>query len=53
MFKEADIYYEDTLNRGGCINELVYDVPSTSNQENRNNTLYGLSQHKVKLLQQE
>ena len=36
IFKEAAIYYEDTLNKAGCINNLVYHTPSTSNQENKN-----------------
>ena len=36
IFKEAAIYYEDTLDTAGCINELVYQTPSASNQENKN-----------------
>ena len=36
IFKEATIYYEDTLNKAGYINNLVYHTPSTSNQENKN-----------------
>ena len=36
IFKEAAIYYEDTLNKEGYINNLVYHTPSTSNQENKN-----------------
>ena len=36
IFKEAAIYYEDTLNKAGYINNLVYHTPSTSNQENKN-----------------
>ena len=36
IFKEAAIYYEDTLNKVGYINNLVYHTPSTSNQENKN-----------------
>ena len=36
IFKEAAIYYEDTLNKAGYINNLVYQTPSTSNQENKN-----------------
>ena len=36
IFKEADIYYEDTSNKAGYINNLVYYVPSASNQENKN-----------------
>ena len=35
-FKEAAIYCEDTLNKAGYINNLVYHTPSTSNQENKN-----------------
>ena len=27
IFKEAAIYYEDTLNKAGYINNLVYDTP--------------------------
>ena len=36
IFKEAAIYYEDTLNKAGYINKLVYYAPSASNQENKN-----------------
>ena len=36
IFKEADIYYEDTSNKAGYINKLVYYAPSASNQENKN-----------------
>ena len=36
IFKEAAIYYEDTLNKAGYINKLVYHTPITSNQENKN-----------------
>ena len=36
IFKEAAIYYEDTLNKAGYIDNLVYHTPSTSNQENKN-----------------
>ena len=36
IFKEAAIYYEDTLNKAGYINNLVYHTPSTSNLENKN-----------------
>ena len=36
MFKEAAIYYEDTLNKAGYINNLVYHTKSTNNQENKN-----------------
>ena len=35
-FKEAAIYYEDTLNKAGYMNKLVYHTPSASNQENKN-----------------
>ena len=31
--KEAAIYYEDTLSKGGYINKLVNHAPSISNQE--------------------
>ena len=51
------IYYEDTLNKAGYINNLVYHTPSTSNQENKNKgtsgMLYGLTHHTVKVSQQE
>ena len=33
IFKETAIHYEDTLNKAGYINNLVYHTPSTSNQE--------------------
>ena len=36
IFKEAAIYYEDTLNKAGHINKLVYHALSASNQENKN-----------------
>ena len=36
IFKEAAIYYEDTLNKAGYINKLVYHTPSASNQEHKN-----------------
>ena len=36
IFKEAAIYYEDTLNKAGYMNKLVYHTPSASNQENKN-----------------
>ena len=36
IFKEAAIYYEDTLNKAGYLNKLVYHTPSASNQENKN-----------------
>ena len=36
IFKEAAIFYEDTLNKAGYINNLVYHTPSTRNQENKN-----------------
>ena len=36
IFKEAAIYYEDTLNKAGYINNLVYHILSPSNQENKN-----------------
>ena len=35
VFKEAAIYYEDTLNKAGYINNLFYHTPSTSKQENK------------------
>ena len=34
--QEAAIYYEDTLNKAGYINKLVYHTRSASNQENKN-----------------
>ena len=36
IFKEAAIYYDDTLNKADYINTLVYHTPSASNQENKN-----------------
>ena len=36
IFKEAAGYYEETLNKAGYINNLVYHTLSTSNQENKN-----------------
>ena len=36
IFKEAAIYYEDTLNKAGYINKLIYHYPSANNQENKN-----------------
>ena len=36
IFKEAAIYYEDTLNKAGYIKKLVYYTPSASNQESKN-----------------
>ena len=39
IFKEAAIYYEDTLDKGGYVNKLVYHTPGVSNQENKNKTL--------------
>ena len=36
IFKESAIYYEDTLNKAGYIDKLVYHAPSASNQENKN-----------------
>ena len=52
IFKELPIYYEDTLNKAGYIDNLVYHAPSASNQEN-NGTLYGLTNHIVKVSQRE
>ena len=37
IFKEAAIYYEDTLNKEACyINKLAYHTQSAINQENKN-----------------
>ena len=36
IINEAAIYYEDTLNKAGYINELDYHTLHTSNQENKN-----------------
>ena len=41
IFKEAAIYHEDTLNKAGYINKLVYLAPSASNQQNKNNIRQG------------
>ena len=32
IFQESPIYYEDTLNKAGYIDKLVYHAPSASNQ---------------------
>ena len=39
IFKEAAIYYKDTLNKSGYKNNLFYHTPSISNQENKNKSL--------------
>ena len=36
IFKEAAIYYGDTLNKAGYKNKIVYHASSASNQENKN-----------------
>ena len=36
IFKESAIYYDDTLNKAGYIDKLVYHAPSVSKQENKN-----------------
>ena len=36
IFQESAIYYEDTLNKAGYLDEVVYHAPSGSNQENKN-----------------
>ena len=36
IFKEAAVYYEDTLNKACYIKKLVYYTPSASNQESKN-----------------
>ena len=57
IFKEAAIYYEDTLNKAGYINNLIYHIPSKSKQKRKtkvaSGTLYGLTHHTVKVPQQE
>ena len=53
ILKESAIFYEDTLNKAGYIDKLVYHAPSANNQENKNKTLYGLIHHIVKVSQRE
>ena len=55
MFQKTAIHYEDTLNKAGYIDKVIYQAPSTSNQEKKivNGTLYGLTYHIVKVSQQE
>ena len=36
IFQESAIYYEDTLNKAGYFDKVVYNVPSASNQGNKN-----------------
>ena len=36
LFQESAIYYEDTLNKAGYLDKVVYHAPSVSNQENEN-----------------
>ena len=36
IFQESAIYYEDTLNKAGYLDKVVYHAPSASNQENKN-----------------
>ena len=35
ILKESAIYYEDTLNKAGYVDKLVFHAPSESNQENK------------------
>ena len=37
VFRKSAIYYEDTINKPGYSNKLVYHNPSASNQENQDN----------------
>ena len=39
LFKESAIYYEESLNKVGFINKLVYHAPSASNQESKSKNL--------------
>ena len=36
IFQESTIYDEDTLNKAGYLDKVVYHAPSASNQENKN-----------------
>ena len=36
IFQESAIYYEDTLNKAGYLDKVVFHAPSASNQENKN-----------------
>ena len=36
IFQESAIYYEDTLNKAGYLDKVVYHAPSASNQESKN-----------------
>ena len=36
IFQESAIYCEDTLNKAGYLDKVVYHAPSASNQENKN-----------------
>ena len=44
--KESAIYYEDTLNKADYINELIYQAPDISNQENKDKNNRMLPYHK-------
>ena len=35
IFQESAIYYEDTLNKAGCVDKVAYHAPNASNQENK------------------
>ena len=36
IFQESAIYYEDTLNKAGYLDQVVFHAPSASNLENKN-----------------
>ena len=57
IFKESAIYYEDTFNKAGYIDKLVYHAPAQVTRKTKtkiaNGVLYGLTYHIVKVSQRE
>ena len=56
MFQESPIYYEDTLNKAGYTDKVVYHTPQaqvTKKTKIANGMLYGLTYHIAKVPQQE
>ena len=53
IFQESAIYYEDTLNKAGYLDKVVYHAPGASNQENKNKDFQWNVFHVVKVSQQE
>ena len=41
IFQESAIYYEDTLNKAGYLDKVVYHAPSSSNQKSKNKNCQG------------